>query len=164
MQPSRKESIRQYLAARHAESMAVLEAIAEAEWARPLYSTENADWAVRDALAHLTVSEGGQLAVIERCLAGEQAISGDFDLDRFNRRSVEKSAHRSPAELLAQLKADYERVLAALEAVAEADLDKTLRHARGDSISVEHAFRRIAEHRADHAAEIAAALSPARAG
>lgn len=163
MQPSRKESIRQYIQARHAESLAVLEAIAEADWTRPLYSTENADWSVRDALAHLTVSEGGQLAVIERRLKGEQAIPDDFDLDRFNRRSVEKSAHRTPAELLAALRADYERLLAALEAVAEADLDKTLRHARGDTISVEHAFRRIAEHRADHAAEIAAALAPRRA-
>jgi hypothetical protein len=46
-------------------------------------------------------------------------------------------------------------VLAALDGISEADLDKTGRHARGDTLTIEQFFHRITEHRRQHAEELA---------
>jgi len=50
-------------------------------------------------------------------------------------------------------------VLAALDTVTEADLDKTGRHARGDIITVEEFFTRITDHRRRHAEELQHAVA-----
>jgi hypothetical protein len=49
-------------------------------------------------------------------------------------------------------------VLAQLERTAEADLDKTGRHARGDTLTIEQFFLHITEHRREHAQELKRAL------
>jgi hypothetical protein len=110
-------------------------------------------------LAHLAASEGGQLGQINRCLAGGVTVPDDFDLARFNRRSVQKQADKPVAALLEQIERDHAEVLKALDAVAEADLDKTGRHARGDVLNVEQFFHRITEHRRQHAEELQRALN-----
>jgi hypothetical protein len=102
-------------------------------------------------LAHLAVSEGGQLGQITRCLAGQMTVPDDFDLNRFNRGSVRKQADKSTADLLREIEKMHAQVLTTLDTVAEADLDKTGRHARGDTLTVEQFFRRITEHRREHA-------------
>jgi hypothetical protein len=106
-------------------------------------------------LSHVAVSESGQLVVIQRVLAGEGGVGADFDLNRYNRRSVQKQAERSVDDLLAGIARDHAHVLSALEAVSEADLDKTGRHARGDTLTIEQFFGRITEHRRQHAEELA---------
>jgi DinB superfamily len=118
-------------------------------------SDEGAEWKARDVLNHVTISEGGQLTVIQRVLAGQGGVPDDFDLNRYNRRSVQKQAERTVADMLAGLEHDHAQVLGALDAVSEADLDKTGRHARGDTLTVEQFFHRITEHRRQHAQELA---------
>lgn len=155
---SRKELIRQQILADHAESLAILKSLTAEQWAMPVPSDEDAPWTARDVLAHLAVSEGGQLGQITRLLAGEQTVPPDFDLNRFNRGSVRKRADKSVAELLAEIEAAHAQVLAKLDEVAEADLDKTGRHARGDTITVEEFFTRITAHRRQHTDQLKQAL------
>ncbi len=155
---TRKESIRQQILADHAESLAVLKRLTPKQWAAPVPSDEGAPWTARDVLAHLAVSEGGQLGQVTRLLAGEQTVPPDFDLNRFNRGSVKKRADKSVDELLAEIESAHAQVLAALDAVAEADLDKTGRHARGDIITVAEFFTRITAHRREHAHQLKQAL------
>jgi hypothetical protein len=155
---SRKESIRRQILADHTESMAVLKSLTPEQWVMPVPSDADALWTARDVLAHLAVSEGGQLGQITRLLAGEQTVPPDFDLNRFNRGSVRKRADKSVEELLAEIETAHAQVLAALEAVAESDLDKTGRHARGDTITVEEFFTRITAHRRDHTDQLKQAL------
>jgi hypothetical protein len=121
-------------------------------------SDEGAEWRARDVLAHVAVSEAGQLGQITRLLEGGVTVPDDFDLARFNRRSVQKQAEVSEAELLGVIERDYAKVLSALEAVAEADLDMAGRHARGDTITVGQFFHRVTEHRRQHAEQVAQAL------
>jgi DinB superfamily len=155
----RKYAIREYVVAQNAASMQVLEALREGDFARPVYSAEAAaPWTVRDVLAHLADSERGQLGQVQRLAAGGQTVPPDFDLDRWNRRIVEKRARHLPADLLADIRAAFEGLLALLDNLDEADLDKAGHHPRGDELSVEGYFRRIASHRAEHAAEVQAAL------
>ena len=154
----RKTQLRATIEADHAASMAVFKALSDADWQTPAPSEDDAPWTARDVLAHLAVSEGGQLGQITRCVQGGTTVPDDFDLARFNRRSVQKQAEKSVPDLLAQIERDHAEVLTTLDALDEADLDKTGRHARGDVLNVEQFFHRITEHRRQHAEEIQRAL------
>lgn len=148
---SRKETIRNRVLADHAASMAIMRGLSSAQWAMPVPSDEGAEWTARDVLAHLAVSEGGQLGQLTRCLAGEVTVPDDFDLNRFNRRSAQKQADRAIADMLEEIERQHANVLAKLDEVVDSDLDKSGRHARGDVITVEQFFIRITEHRLEHA-------------
>jgi hypothetical protein len=154
----RKSRLKDIIQADHEASLAIFRSLSEAEWQAPVPSEEAAPWTARDVLAHLAVSEGGQLGQITRLVSGGITVPDDFDLARFNRRSVQKQADRSVPDLLAQIERDHEEVLRALDAVPEADLDKTGRHARGDTLTVEQFFHRITEHRREHAQELQRAI------
>jgi hypothetical protein len=103
-------------------------------------------------------SEAGQLGQIQRGIAGGVTVPDDFDVHRYNRRAVQKQAAVPVAELLAIIERDHQAVLAALDAVSDADLDKTGRHARGDTLTIEQFFHRITEHRRQHAEALAHTL------
>ncbi len=152
--PSRKDSIREHIIANHAASLAILNNLTPEQWQAPVPSDEGAQWTAKDVLAHLAVSEAGQLGQITRCLTGEATAPADFDLTRYNRRSVQKQAEKTVVELLKEIEAAHARVLAKLEEVSDADLDKTGRHARGDVLTVEQFFVHITEHRREHAEQI----------
>ncbi len=151
----RKENLRQTIEADHAASLAIFRRVSPAQWEKPVPSDEGANWKARDVLAHVAISEGGQLAVIQRVLAGEGGVPPDFELSRYNRRSVQKQAERSVDDFLATIERDHAQVLAMLATVSDADLDKTGRHARGDVLTVERFFHRITEHRREHAEDLA---------
>lgn len=150
----RKARLRTTILADHAASMAVFQLISDEDWQAAVPSEEDAPWTARDVLAHLAVSEGGQLGQIVRCLQGGVTVPDDFDLARFNRRSVQKQGAKTIADLLAQIERDHAEVLTTLDAVDEAELDKTGRHARGDVLTVEQFFHRITEHRRQHAEQL----------
>lgn len=154
----RKAKLRETMLADHAACMAILKRVADDQWATPVPSDEGAQWTAHDVLAHLAGSEAGQLGQIERGLTGGVTVPDDFDVHRYNRRAVQKQAAVPAAELLAVIERDHALVLAALDAVAEADLDKTGRHARGDTLTIEQFFHRITEHRRQHAEALAATL------
>lgn len=155
----RKSLLRQQIAAEHAASLAILRAIPPEQWTAPAPSDEGAQWLARDVLAHLAISEAGQLVALTRVLAGDLAVPADFDLNRYNRGSVKKRADKNVAELLAEIEAAHAQMLERLEQTAEADLDKTGRHARGDTLTIEQFFQRITAHRLAHAEELRRALA-----
>ena len=155
----RKAQLLATIQADHEASLAILRRLTPEQWAQPVPSDEGAEWKARDVLAHLATSESGQLGQVNRLLAGGLTVPDDFDLTRYNRRSVEKKATLSVPEMLAIIERDHEEVLKALDSVDESDFDKTGRHARGDTITVERFFRRITSHRRRHAEELAAALA-----
>ncbi len=155
----RKSHIRKTIEENHAASWAILSSIPPEGWARRVYSEESADWTVRDLLAHLADSERGQVGQLQRLLQGSQTLPPDFDLQRWNRSAVAKRAGRAPEEHLSEILAAYHSGLALLESAAEADLDRVGRHARGDDLTVEAYFLRIASHRLEHSLEIQRALA-----
>jgi hypothetical protein len=154
----RKARLRATIEADHAACMAVLNSLTPEEWDMPVPSEEDAPWRARDVLAHLAVSEGGQLSQVRKARAGEAPVPDDFDLRRFNRRSVQKAAGREIADMLAEIEAKHQEMLQELEATPEADFDKSGRHARGDTLTVEGFFHRATEHRRQHAEQLQRAL------
>ena len=151
----RKNKLRQAIQADDAASMAIFKRLTAEQWDQPVPSDEGANWKARDVLSHAAVSESGQLVVIQRVLTGQGGVPEDFDITRYNRRSVQKQAERTVDDLLASLAQSHAQVLAALDNVSETDLDKTGRHARGDTLTIEQFFHRITEHRRQHAEELA---------
>jgi hypothetical protein len=154
----RKAELRATIEADHAASMAIFRSLSPEQWLLPVPSDEGAEWKARDVLAHVAVSEAGQLGQAQRAMTGEMTVPDDFDLNRYNRRSVQKQAETSVEEFLTIIERDHAKVLAALDTVAEADLDKSGRHARGDTLTVFGFFHRITEHRRQHAEELARAV------
>ncbi|MBI5291310.1 MAG: DinB family protein [Chloroflexi bacterium] len=156
---SRTDTIRQTILADHAASMEIFNNLTTEQWEKPVPSDEGAQWKARDVLAHLAVSEEGQLGQITRLLAGGVTVPDDFDLNRFNRRSVQKQADKSVEDLLKDIRLGHAKVVAGLNSIAEEELDKSGRHARGDVISVEAFFMRITEHRRQHAEQLQKAVN-----
>lgn len=155
---TRIDSIRQRITDDHTASLAVLNALTPEHWAASVPSEEEAPWTAKDVLAHLAVSEGGQLNVINGVLSGGDPVPADFDLARYNRGSVKKRAEKTVADHLHDIENSHTQVLAKLGEVTEADLDKTGRHARGDRLTIEQFFIRITEHRRQHAEGLKQAL------
>ena len=155
----RKSRILQAVEKDHALSWAILSSIPAEGWARRVYSEEGADWTVRDLVAHLADSEGGQMGQLQRLLRGGQTLPPDFDLQRWNRSAVAKRAGRAPEEHLSEILAAYHSGQTLLEGATEGDLDRVGRHARGDDLTVEAFFLRIASHRLQHAREIQQAMA-----
>lgn len=156
---SRKEDIRAFMEGNNAKSLSILKSITAQQWQTPVPSEEDAPWTAKDVLIHLAVSEAGHVGQITRAATGQDAVPSDFDLNRYNRRSVQKNAEKTVDDLLADIQTAYSQLLAKLDEVSEADLDKTSRHARGDTLTVEGFFRRVAEHRLDHAEIIQNAIA-----
>ncbi len=154
----RKQKLRETIVADHEASLAIFNSFSDTDWAAGAPSEEDAPWTARDVLAHLAASEGGQLGQITRLLAGGITVPADFDLARSNRRSVQKQADKNVPALLEQIAAGHSEVLTALDSLPEADFDKTGRHARGDTLTVEQFFHRITEHRRQHAEQLQRAL------
>lgn len=154
----RKNKLREAILADHQASLAIYNSFSDAEWNASAPSDEDAPWTARDVLAHVAASEGGQLGQITRLVAGGITVPDDFDLARFNRRSVQKQADTTVTALLEQIAGRHAEVLSTLEDLDEANLEKTGRHARGDVLTVEQFFVRITEHRRQHAEELQRAL------
>jgi hypothetical protein len=151
----RKDKLRQTIESDDAASLTIFSRVSPEQWEQPVPSDEGATWRARDVLNHVTISEGGQLVVIQRILAGQGGVPEDFDLNRYNRRAVQKQVERTVDDMLTSIGRDHAQVLAALDGMSEADLDMTGRHARGDTLTVAQFFHRITEHRRQHAEELA---------
>ena len=83
----------------------VLDQVGE-RWDTQVY-TEGAAWTVRQLAIHLMISDKGQTNTIMGIARGEDPVPADFDLERYNRRSVEKRADTSIADMRASLATSF---------------------------------------------------------
>lgn len=153
----RKQAIYRHLQSTRQTLLDAVQGLADRDWERAVHSSEGA-WTVKQALTHVTSAEPGQIATGQRMLKDEVKLPEGFSLSFWNNRQVEKNKDKTPQELLAQLSESRKQLLAWIEALDEADFERTGQHARGDFISVEQLCYRIGQHEADHAAEIRQAL------
>jgi len=97
------------------------------QWRQVVYS-EDAEWKVRDILAHFVSVEKSILKLFEDIRAGGEGASEDFSIDRFNVSQVSKLADTSPADLLVQFKEARAGTIAWVSGLSESDLQKMGRH------------------------------------
>lgn len=127
------------------------------DWDRPVQTAEGG-WTVKQMLLHLATSESGQIKTGQAIAAGQPTVPDDFDLNRYNKRQIEKNQDKQPPEILFSMAESHQKLLAFLDTVTADDLEKRGRHGRGDVISLDQLFYRIGEHEAEHMAEIKLAL------
>jgi uncharacterized protein (TIGR03083 family) len=124
-------------------------------WDRP---SPNEEWTALDTLAHVVAAEEGMRARIERALGGDGSLRGDFDLDRWNRRQVEKRRGLGADELLAAFVAEREATMRQLDGVSDAQLSAPVEHPANRNATVGWVFARIAEHQRAHTDDIRRAV------
>lgn len=127
-------------------------------WETPVYS-EGAQWNVRQLVIHLALADQGINNQVVSISEGREAIPADFDLNRYNQRSVEKRATMTVEEARASLNMSRATLLGWLENADEEKLAKTGRHASLKILSVEEIVRGAADHDRGHATDIASVLN-----
>ena len=153
----RKHLIHDHLIHTREELLGVIGQMQASDWEQPVQSVEGG-WTVQQVLLHLAMSEGGQIKTGKAIAAGQPTVPDDFDLNRYNRRQLEKNQDKQPPEILFGMAESRQKLLAFLDEVSAEDFDKRGKHGRGDVISLEQLFYRIGEHEAEHTAEIRKAL------
>jgi uncharacterized damage-inducible protein DinB len=127
-------------------------------WDEQVYNDGPA-WTARQLLIHMAEAEHGLFGQMRSIVeTGESTVPDDFDVDRYNKRSVEKRAEMTVAEARESLERDRAAMLAWLDTLTDADLEKTGRHPVIGVIPIDMYVRVIARHQKDHTADIARAL------
>lgn len=155
MTENRTAQIRQNLAEARQQLERVLNA-AEAHQDVTVFS-DGQGWTVRHLTIHLADAERGNSRQAMGIAAGQEVIPPDFDLDRYNRRAIEKRGEMTFAEARAALAASRAELLAWLDTVDDAALDAQGRHATLKTMSVAEILDLIAWHERLHTADIARA-------
>jgi uncharacterized damage-inducible protein DinB len=127
------------------------------DWEKTIQD-EDQKWTVRQIVSHLFDAQRGMTGQISKISVGEEVIPPDFDLNRWNRRAVEKQADKTPQELVAGLEDGRTALKQVLNGLTDEQLDKRGRHSSLQIMSVEEIIRQIATHEADHARIIAEKL------
>jgi hypothetical protein len=127
-------------------------------WDTPVYS-DGAAWTVRQLAIHLMISDKGQTSTVMGIARGENPVPADFDLERYNRRSVEKRADASIEDVRASLAASFAEREQWLDTLDDAALDREGRHGSGRILSVAQILQVMADHERDHANDIAKVLN-----
>jgi len=148
------------LAATRADLVKVARELDWDSWTHPVYSHGGEkEWSAMDLLRHLVWAEGGMLRLMRQIRAGEEGAPADFDLDRYNAAGVNKLKDEMPADLLLRLEKNRNELLAFVESLEEGDWEKKGRHGSLRIMSIREILERIADHEAQHLADLREALS-----
>jgi DinB family protein len=127
-------------------------------WNTSVYS-DGAAWNVHQLATHLMITDKGHNNTVIGIAKGEEIIPADFDLERYNRRSVEKRGDVPIAEIRAALTTTAAERDAWLDTIDDAILDKRGRHGSMHILSIEEILKVVANHDRDHANDIARTLN-----
>jgi hypothetical protein len=153
----RIQHIKQNLAAGRARLNHVFDRVGD-RWETQVYS-EGAAWTVRQLAIHLMITDKGHNNMVKAIAVGEETIPPDFDLERFNKRSVEKRAETTIEEIRASLDQTAAERDAWLDTIDDTTLDKQGRHGSLRVLTIEQILGVVADHDRDHANDIARVLN-----
>lgn len=157
MTDDRKAMIKEKLTAAREEFFDALSGLTAEQWEARGYS-EGSEWRVIDVLRHVADSEPGMTRLMIQIKGGGEGVPPDFDLHRWNKRVVEKSAEKGPEELLAGMAQNRAALFEFIDSLEETDWDKKGRHASLQIMTIEEVCHLIADHERGHLAGIRAAL------
>jgi hypothetical protein len=152
----RLDKLKANLDAARAHLNHVLDAVGERTEAQ-VYS-DGAAWNVRQLTIHLADADRGQSSVVKAIAEGRELIPADFDIERYNKRSVEKRAEMTFEQAREGLAASRAEFYAWLDTQDDSFLDKQGRHASLHILSAEQILNVMADHERDHAHDIAKTL------
>lgn len=107
-------------------------------------------WTVIELLRHVQNSERGMTGTINAVLEGGEGAPADFDLKRYNAKTLEKMGDLTLEEIKSNMIKYRARTLEVLESVTKDDWEKTGRHATLDIFTVKRFFEIISWHQRHH--------------
>jgi hypothetical protein len=131
------------------ELMTFFEGLTDELWETAVYHEEKT-WTVTDILRHLVDSERGMTGMMMQWQQGKDPIPPDFDLARWNNRAIQKTAEKSPTELLEDMRENRIKLLSFMETLQADDWAKQGRHGSLRIMNVEEVCHLIANHEHDH--------------
>lgn len=149
----KKAGISAKLAEARNDLSGVLRNLEESDWAIEVYS-EGEAWTVLDILRHLTAAERDMTLLMERIRQGSDGAPPDFDLNRWNSRSIEKAEAKTPADLQAEMLENRAYLLSMIESIEPEEWEMKGRHASLRIMSIEEILQLIADHEVRHTADI----------
>lgn len=150
---SKKDAIRQKLAAAREGLSGVVKALTDAQWETAVYS-EGSDWTVADLFRHVVDAERGMVGLINQIRQGGEGVPADFDLARWNARAVSKSKEKTPAMLIGDMEQNRANLLQMIETLTDEDWGKQGRHGSLQILSIEQICHVVADHEQTHAQDI----------
>ncbi len=154
---ARKQTILDTLAHGRQMLTSVIDQLQPDDWESPVQDADQ-KWTVRQIVTHVADAQKGMTGQITTINGGQEAIPADFDLDRWNRRAVEKGADKTPSELLLALEEGRIKLLQFLDTLTDADFDKQGRHSSLRIMTIEQILTLIGTHEIEHAQIIADSL------
>ncbi|MGJ3237454.1 MAG: DinB family protein [Anaerolineae bacterium] len=119
-----------------------------------IYS-EGAQWTLRQLAIHLALADIGHNQMVWQYAQDKEFIPADYDINRYNKRSVEKQDEMTYAQARASLAQSREAFIAWLDALDDDSvLDKTGRHATLRILSLEQIIGIMYQHEIAHANDI----------
>ncbi len=152
----RIERIKKRLEQARAQLNTVFDAVGD-RWETQVYS-EGAEWNVRQIATHLMVTDTAHVKMVISIADGQEFVGEDFDLERYNRRSIEKRSN----SIVDQIRGVLAKPRAApnqwFDGVNDAVLDKEGRHGSMQILSIESILKIVVGHERAHAQDITKAL------
>jgi uncharacterized damage-inducible protein DinB len=153
----RKQAILHKLAQARIKLMGVLHQLQPDDWEKAVQEADS-KWTVRQIVTHLVDAQKGMTGQMTTINGGQEAIPEDFDLDRWNKRAVEKNADKTPQDLMTALHEGRTKLISFVNGLSDADLDKKGRHSSLEIMTIEQIATLIGSHEAEHAQIIAESL------
>ena len=129
--------------------MAFFEGLDGADWGTAVYDEET-QWTVADILRHLVDAERGMTDLMSQWQQGRNPVPADFDLARWNNRVIQKTAEKSPDDLLAELRENRIKLLSFIGTIQEDDWARQGRHASLRILTIEEVCHLIGDHEMSH--------------
>lgn len=124
-----------------------------------IYS-EGAQWTLNQLAVHLALADIGHNRMVMSYANDQEFIPADYDIERYNKRSVEKKADMTLKQSRASLKKSREEFITWLDAVEDdAILQKTGRHATLRIMTLEQIIGVMCYHEEAHAKDMMAMLN-----
>lgn len=112
-------------------------------------------WSIHDTLAHLATNEALMLDLLEAIAEGTQsALPADFDNQHFNDEQVARRKAETTPALLADLEANYARLVAFLETLTPEKLNRRGIHPAAGDANVKEFFLAMYAHHEIHCRDV----------
>ena len=148
-----KVQIFQKLSGARQTLLATLDDLEPEQWETIVY-TEHADWTFKDLFGHLMDSERSMTRLIEVIREGSEGVPADFDLNRWNARTIRKTTDLTIDQIRSEMTTNRGRLLEMLNSMPNEDWTKEGRHGSLQVMSVEQILNLIADHENQHLADI----------
>ncbi|MDQ7026916.1 MAG: DinB family protein [Anaerolineae bacterium] len=156
----RLEAHQQKLAASRAKLNDALDRIGD-RGDEQIYS-EGAQWTLRQLVIHLVLADVGHNRMLYHYAEGKEFIPADYDLERYNKRSVEKKVEMTLEQARGSLAQSRQELLEWFDKQADDSfLDKEGRHATLRMMTLSQIIDVMCGHEEGHANDILAMLTSA---